>query len=149
MTPWRDVPWSAEKTTQKLTIDLRGRALHRVRDVYRSAFLPPPKAILMSPIYGLEQHVKATMPPEEVKDIPVEKRSFTQILLPLEPEPRVVMRCSYSADPKWTGIGTCLSFSSNQWDLDVTYRFDRASLPEWRTVHAKVMTFVDSLEVTP
>ena len=138
MEPWRLVPWLDRSSTQKLTIALHGITSQTVHDIWSSSFLSISKPVHLTPIYGLEQYMQDSW-------------GQRQFLLPLEPVPRVAIDCAYSlgsGKPEDLTLG-CAGTSYTDWHLKLHYAYRRILLSEWRTVHAKVHTFIESLVVTP
>ena len=116
---------------------LHGLAVQTPQDLIATKFLGTPKPVHVAPVYGLDQYT-------------LEGWGKRQLLWPMEPSPRLFIDCAYGDDPNDLSGGNpyaCTTTSYTRWHLKVVHTHQRALIPEWRTVHAKVHAFVESLLV--
>ncbi len=146
MQPWHSVPWLDRLKMHKVEIDIfnissfRPEKLFSIIPADRPDFVHPPV-----PLYGLDNHFST--------------RWHTQLLLPIEPHPRVHIRCAYRAedDPMLGCTNSTLAplnfiqdarlVSDMPIGLNVRYSHKRVLLPDWRDLHFKVRALVRSFVV--
>ena len=140
MQPWRAVPWLDRSNAQRLTINLVAMtAPSRVQEKFESFLKTWPNFVLNAPLFGLVHYVG-------------EGWGKRQLLLSTLPAPSLVIDCARGDDPTdLAGINlyACTTTTHTSWNLELRYYHRRELLPEWQTVHSKVLAFVDSLAVTP
>ena len=140
MRPSRSVPWLDRTNAQRLTIHLfaiNGPA--RAQQKFARSLKTWPNFVPSAPLYGLVHYVG-------------EGWGKRQLLLSTLPAPSLVIDCARGDDPTdLAGINlyACTTTTHTSWNLELRYYHRRELLPEWQTVHSKVLAFVDSLAVTP
>ncbi|MES2742982.1 MAG: hypothetical protein V4754_18825 [Pseudomonadota bacterium] len=151
MQPWHSLYWWNKWQMHKIEIEIHSFANSRPKEGFqifsRSLTVLAHKS---EPLYGLDNYV-------------LKNSWMGQLLLPLELNPRVFIRCAYNGNVEDDGNLGCLNetlISSNKlqpvgfspastWGMSVKYMHKRALLPRWVDLHTKVETLVQSFVTSP